>query len=63
MSLGAEKIVSLLLDSLSIEELEAALARKKEFTTKIDAPKKTNRQRLKEDYRKRLLALGALYPP
>lgn len=63
MSLGAEKIVSLLLDSLSIEELEAALARKKEFTTKIDAPKKTNRQRLKEDYRKRLLALGVLYPP
>lgn len=62
MGLGAENIVNLLVDSLSIEELEAALYRKKGIGKPAPKPM-SEKERLLEGYRRRMLALGILHPP
>lgn len=62
MGLRSDNILNLLVDSLSVEELEAALSRKRGIL--LDRPKPmTERERLLEGYRRRMVALGILYPP
>ena len=62
MGLSGDNIVNILVDSLSIEELEAALRRKKGNTA--NRPRQmSEKERLFDEYRKRMIALGILHPP
>ena len=62
MGLGADNILNLLVDSLTVEELEAALRRKKGISNNL--PKHmSEKERLYDEYRKRMIALGILHPP
>ena len=62
MGVAADNISNLLVDSLSVEELEAALRRKKGISNNRPKPM-TEKERLFDEYRKRMLALGILHPP
>ena len=62
MGLGADNILNLLVDSLTVEELEAALRRKKGVSDKRPKPM-TEKERLFDEYRKRMIAMGILHPP
>jgi len=62
MGLGADNILNLLVDSLTVEELEAALQRKKSVSYTLPKPM-TEKKRLLDEYRKRMIALGILHPP
>ena len=62
MGLGADNILNLMVDSLTVEELEAALRRKKGISNNRPKPM-TEKERLFDEYRKRMLALGILHPP
>tara|TARA_R110002049_G_scaffold2821_4_gene22825 strand:+ start:4693 stop:4890 length:198 start_codon:yes stop_codon:yes gene_type:complete len=62
MGLGADNILNLLVDSLSVEELEAALQRKKGNSYTLPKPM-TDKERLMHEYRKRMIAMGILHPP
>lgn len=62
MGLGADNILNLLVDSLTVEELEAALERKKGISNNRPRPM-TEKERLFDENRKRMIALGILHPP
>lgn len=62
MGLSGDNIVNVLVDSLSVEELEAALNRKKGLITPRPKPMDEN-QKIKEYYRRLIVAKGKLYPP
>lgn len=64
MDLVGEKILNVLTDSLSIEDLEALIEKKRHKSTSDTQPKiMTERERLKAHYRKLLLSSGKFYPP
>ncbi len=60
----SDKILNALVDSLTVEELEAILAEKKAKAFPDYKPKPmTEKQRLKEYYRKLMVSMGTVYPP
>lgn len=65
MDLVNNKILDAVVESLSIEELEAILAQKKRANFDVgDLPKPmSERERLKQHYLKVLVSMGAIYPP
>jgi len=62
MGMSGDNIVNILIDSLSIEDLEAALNRKKGLTNPRPTPMDEN-QKIKEYYRRLIVAKGKLHPP
>uniref|UniRef100_UPI004047DC45 hypothetical protein n=1 Tax=Mariniflexile sp. TaxID=1979402 RepID=UPI004047DC45 len=60
----SDKILNVLVDSLSVEEMEAILIQKKtkSFPDYKPTPM-TEKQRLKEHYRKLMISMGIVYPP
>lgn len=62
MGLSGDNIVNILVDSLSVEDLEAALRRKKGIHNVTPRPM-SKKELLLEKYRKRMVALGILHPP
>ena len=62
MGLASDKILNVLLDSLSVEELEAALAQKRGVNSSRPKPM-TEKERLKEHYSRLIIAMGILHPP
>ena len=60
MNLSGDKIINVLADSLSVEEIEELLARKKN-TTRPD--KVTERTKWMEYYKNEFLSKGILFPP
>ena len=60
MSVTGEKILSVLIDSLSVEELEILLDKKRN----TEAPKiMSEEQKCINDYKNELIKLGILHPP
>tara|TARA_R110002072_G_scaffold168634_1_gene322294 strand:- start:494 stop:709 length:216 start_codon:yes stop_codon:yes gene_type:complete len=60
----SDKILNALVDSLSIEELEAILTQKKTKSFSDYRPKPmTEKQRLNAHYRKLMISMGTVYPP
>ena len=60
MNLSGDKIISVLTDSLSIEEIEKLLERKKNT---IRPDKVTERTKWMEHYKNEILDRGILFPP
>jgi hypothetical protein len=59
----SDKILNVLVDSLSIEELEAILNQKKTKLFPDYEPRPmTEKQRLKEHYRRLMISMGTVYP-
>lgn len=61
MGLASDKILNVLLDSLSVEELEAALAQKKRVKSAMPKPM-TDDEALGEYYRRLIISRGILFP-
>ncbi|CAH8282664.1 hypothetical protein EV196_10563 [Mariniflexile fucanivorans] len=60
----SDKILNVLVDSLSIEELEAILTQKRSKLFPDYKPRPmTEEQRLKEHYRRLMISMGMVYPP
>lgn len=59
----SDKILSALMDSLSVDELEAILAQKKTRVRPGHKPKPmTETQQLKAHYRKLMISMGIVHP-
>ncbi len=60
--LVSDKLLNALVDSLSVEDLEAILSQKRAKTSRDHTPKPmTERDRLKKHYRQLFLSMGKLY--
>lgn len=61
MGLASDKILNAVIDSLSVEELKAIIAQKERSIAPVPTPM-TQKELLKENYRKLIISMGVLHP-